>query len=458
MSKVLIVDDEESICWGVARVCEKLGHPTRSASSAEAGLREAASWRPDLIVLDVRLPGVDGITAIESFRALLGPVPIVIVTAFGDMATAVRAVQSDAFDYLLKPFGVQDIQAIIERALKRAPRSIEPPPSAGSDLIGASTVMQSLYKRVALAAASDASVLLQGESGSGKELVARAIHRHSARSKGRFVAVNVAALSPSLAESELFGHVDGAFTGATRTRPGLLAQADGGTLFLDEVADIPLPLQVKLLRALEEGAVVPVGGDEPTPTKFRVVAATHQNLAQCVAAGDFRHDLYYRICAFEVSIPPLRQRVEDIPALAAHFMSLAGRSSVRLSEATLDELRSREWPGNVRELRNAIEHACVLSRSGVIYPEHLPPAQRRLDEPMPATSELAVVAARRADELLDDPASEAVVYERLMAEIERPLFERALARYGNECAPAARALGLHRTTLKRKLDELESST
>jgi DNA-binding NtrC family response regulator len=458
MAKVLIVDDEESICWGVSRVCEKLGHQTRSASSAEAGLHEAASWRPDLVVLDVRLPGIDGIAAIVSFRSLLGPVPIVIVTAFGDMATAVRAVQSDAFDYLLKPFGVPDIQAIIERALKRAPDSISIDPPSDHELIGASPVMQSLYKRVALAAASDASVLLQGESGSGKELVARAIHRHSARSKGRFIAVNVAALSPSLAESELFGHVDGAFTGATRTRPGLLAQANGGTLFLDEVADIPLPLQVKLLRVLEEGAVVPVGGDEPTPSHFRVVAATHQNLAQCVAEGKFRHDLYYRICAFEVAIPPLRERVEDIPTLAAHFVALAGRPSLRLAEAALTELQSRPWPGNVRELRNAIEHACVLSRCGVIYPEHLPPVQtHQIDSSAPAASELAAITARRADELLDDPESEAAVYDRLMAEIERPLFERALARYGNECAPAARALGMHRTTLKRKLDELELS-
>ena len=460
MPKVLIVDDEESICWGVSRVCDKLGHQTRSASSAEAGLHEAASWRPDLVVLDVRLPGIDGITAVESFRALLGPVPIVIVTAFGDMATAVRAVQSDAFDYLLKPFGVQDIQAIIERALKRAPDSISIDPPSDHELIGASPVMQSLYKRVALAAASDASVLLQGESGSGKELVARAIHRHSARNKGRFVAVNVAALSPSLAESELFGHVDGAFTGATRTRPGLLAQANGGTLFLDEVADIPLPLQVKLLRVLEEGAVVPVGGDEPTPSRFRVVAATHQNLAQRVAEGKFRHDLYYRICAFEVAIPPLRDRVEDIPTLAAHFVAVAGKSTLtlRLAESALAELQSRPWPGNVRELRNAIEHACVLSRSGVIYPEHLPPAQPlALDASLPATSELAAIAARRAYELLNDPDSESAVYERLLAEVERPLFQRALARYDNECAPAARALGMHRTTLKRKLDDLEIS-
>jgi len=458
MPKVLIVDDEESICWGVSRVCDKLGHQTRSASSAEAGLQEAASWRPDLVVLDVRLPGIDGITAIESFRSILGPVPIVIVTAFGDMATAVRAVQSDAFDYLLKPFGVQDIQAIIERALKRAPHSISIDPPNDGELIGASPVMQALYKRVALAAASDANVLLQGENGSGKELVARAIHRHSARSKGRFIAVNVAALSPSLAELELFGHVDGAVIGATRTQPGLLAQSNNGTLFLDEVANIPLPLQVKLLRAFEEGAIVSAGKEEPTSSRFRVIAATDQNLAQCVAEGKFRQDLYYRISAFQVAIPPLRERVEDIPALAAHFVAMTGKSSLRLSETAIAELQSRRWTGNVRELRNAIEHACVLARGGVIDAEHLPPAPScHTATAARPTSELAAIAARRADELLDDPGSEAAVYERLMAEIERPLFERALARYGNECAPAARALGMHRTTLKRKLDELELS-
>ncbi|TWT97729.1 Nitrogen regulation protein NR(I) [Botrimarina colliarenosi] len=461
MANVLIIDDEQAICWGISRLCQTLGHEARTAASAEAGLQVAADWRPDLVLLDVRLPGIDGITAIASFRDRIGAVPIVIVTAFGDMTTAARAVQSDAFDYLLKPFGTAEVQAVIERALKP---ELEPPQELvearvpeRQELLGDSAAMQALFKRVALAAASDASILLQGESGCGKELVARAIHRHSARREGRYVAVNVAALSDSLAESELFGHRDGAFTGATRTRPGLLMQADGGTLFLDEVAEIPLALQVKLLRVLEEGEVLPVGGDAPVATRFRVVAATHQDLPQCVAEGRFRHDLYYRLCAFEINVPPLRERTGDLPILAAHFMALAGKATPRLSAAALAELQSRHWPGNVRELRNAIEHACVLARSGVIEPEHLPAPQRLTPggETQAASSatRLATAAAQRADELLNDPTNIAAVYDRMVSEVERPLLERAMSRFDNECAPAAKVLGMHRTTLKRKLDE-----
>ena len=306
----------------------------------------------------------------------------------------------------------------------------------------------------ALAAAADVNVLLQGESGVGKEIAARAIHRHSARAQAAFVAVNVAALSPMLAEAELFGHVQGAFTGATRPRRGLLAEADGGTLFLDEIADVPLPLQVKLLRALDQGEVLPVGADRPVSARFRVISATHQDLKERVRAEAFRHDLYFRLSAFEIAIPPLRERSDDVPLLARYFAGRFGGATTALADETIAELRHRMWYGNVRELRNAIEHALVVARSGLILPEHLPPPQAALssaDRTLGVGPLLSAASGQRAKELLADPDAAGTVYDRFLQEVEGPLLQSAMQQFHNEYAPAARALGLHRTTLKKKL-------
>ena len=461
MSRILVVDDEQAIVWGLAKLARDLGHTVDTASSAEEGLRQAECNRPDLVLLDVRLPGIDGISAMKPFRELTAETPIVVMTAFGALDTAVKAVRSGAFEYLLKPFELQEVRAVIERALdysKGIPESL--PAESHDGMVGETPIMQALYKRIALVAASEANVLLQGESGVGKELAARAIHRYSSRSESPFVAVNAAALTESIAESELFGHVAGAFTGALAVRDGLLLQANGGTLFLDEIADIPLPLQVKLLRAIEQQEVLPVGADTPVPTSFRVVAATHRDLKANIRQGSFRHDLYYRICAFEISVPSLRERPDDIPRLAAYFAE-AFDSRVRLSSEAVAEMIARPWYGNVRELRNAIEHASVLARSGVISPGHLPAAQPLLaptesaDEHRAAT--LAELTSQRTRELLDDPSNEGTLYERYLQEVERPLLEGTLARFGNEYAPAARVLGLHRTTLKRKMDQMAGS-
>ncbi|TWT89851.1 Nitrogen regulation protein NR(I) [Pseudobythopirellula maris] len=458
MANVLVIDDEQSICWGLKRLCEGLGHSVTTAPSAEEGLRVVKALPPDLVLLDVRLPGVDGLTAMERMKALAFEAPIIVMTAFGDMKTAVAAVQGGAFEYLLKPFDLAEVRSAITRALRSEPPSAATPaPSLHGEMIGDTAEMQALFKQIALAASARANVMLQGESGVGKELAARAVHRHSANSSAPFVAVNVAALSPTVAESELFGHVDGSFTGASRTRAGLLARAHGGTLFLDEAGDIPMPLQVKLLRAIEEGEVLPVGADRTTPARFRVITATHQDLLSQVQAGEFRHDLYFRISAFQIAIPPLRERADDIPLLAQHFLSLSESSEkpIALASETLAELKRRPWRGNVRELRNAIEHAQVLARSGTILPEHLPAPQPWLGaaEAETADARLSDVSVRRAEELLDDPEAFGTVYSRLLGEVEGPLLARAMAKYDNECAPAARALGLHRTTLKRKLTE-----
>ncbi len=508
MPHLLIVDDEPSICWGMAKLAESLGHSVATAASAEQGLEAATARRPDAIVLDVRLPGMSGIVAMQHFRRALGGVPIIIITAFGDLATAVEAVRNGAFEYLLKPFDLTAAQRVIQRAMDSVS---QPPVSPGpclpkhgeGPIVGHSAAIQEVFKRIAVVAPSDACVHLQGESGTGKELAARAIHRYSRRSEGPFVAVNVASLSPSLAESELFGHARGAFTGADQPRKGLLEQAHGGTIFLDEVADIPLPLQVKLLRVLEHGEILPVGADRPVQSDFRLISATHQNLRQRVTEGAFRHDLYFRLITFEIEIPPLRQRRDDIPELAAHFLdALAAKNAAgekgtgpicakhppgrsgkvdlspflpAISVEALAELERRDWFGNVRELRNAIEHAMILARGGVIASEHLPPSMPPGEKGTGGVCGAAVPAARAGEtpapqvppeeaiaalvwqwtELqLQDPAGAEDLYDRFLKFVEPPLLQAAMEHCGGQCLAAARRLGLHRTTLRKKLDEL----
>ncbi|MCL4207546.1 MAG: sigma-54 dependent transcriptional regulator [Pirellulaceae bacterium] len=461
MPKWLVVDDEPSICWALTRLGESMGHEVTSVSSAEAALEAVRQLQPDVIVLDVRLPGMDGLTALGRLRDCCAGTPVVVITAFGDLDTAVQAVRRGAFEYLVKPFDLEQVERVLTRALtRRAPATAAPVSAPTAGLVGASPKMQEVFKRIALAAASEASVVLCGESGTGKELAARAIHQFSRRSQGPFVAVNVASLSPSLAESELFGHAKGSFTGAESQRDGLLVQADGGTLFLDEVADIPLPVQVKLLRVLEHGEVLPVGGNRPVATDFRVVSATHQDLPAKIEAGQFRHDLYFRLAAFRIDLPPLRQRQEDIIPLAEHFLNLTSTESVAvatLSAAACEELRRRPWYGNVRELRNAVEHAVIVARGGVIDVEQLPnpAATTWLTQQIAPPSLEASIAdqVRRWSQsrlAAGEPAGD--LYVRLLQMVEPPLFQAAMERYG-QCVAAARALGLHRSTLRKKLDQ-----
>jgi two-component system nitrogen regulation response regulator GlnG len=461
VSRILIVDDEPSISWGLSRLAREMGHTADAASSAEEGLRMAAAAPPHLLILDVRLPGMDGLSAMAAFGQHLNGAPIIVITAFGDLTTAVDAVKKGAFEYVVKPFELAEIRAAIERALRVEPaRGPAEAIDTMDGMLGRTPAMQNVFKKIALAAHSDASVLLQGESGVGKEVAATAIHRHSARRQGPLVAVNVASLSPTLAESELFGHVEGAFTGAMQPRPGLLLQAHGGTLFLDEVADIPLPLQSKLLRVLDHGEVLPVGADAPLRSRFRVISATHQNLRKKVEAGEFRHDLFFRLCTFEIEVPPLRERREDISLLANHFASEFSGQPVAFAAETLAELEQRPWYGNVRELRNAIEHALVLARRGVVMPEHLPVPLPNLWQELDGRSDLAQdelvsAVARIAGKLLADPETAGTVYDRFLEQVEPPLLAAVMNRCGQRCAPAARVLGLHRTTLKKKLNQYE---
>lgn len=464
MSKLLIVDDEESICWGLSQLGESLGHQVRMASSAEQALKFAEEERPDVVVMDVRLPGMDGLTAMEGLYDRIGSVPVIVITAYGDLQTAVEAVRKGAFDYIVKPFDLNQMERVLEKAIDESQRDELMPgePRQVDGLVGSTPEMQNVFKSIALVAGSEASVLLSGESGTGKELAAQAIHRFSDRSAGPFVAVNIASLSEGLAESELFGHAQGAFTSAESARVGFLEQADQGTLFLDEVADIPLAIQIKLLRALEEGEVLPVGSNQRVKTSFRVIAATHRNLETLIKQGKFRHDLYFRLCTFQIEIPPLRKRVADIRVLAEFFLErFVDRQTGmqhRLTSETVAELERRPWYGNVRELRNAIEHAALRARGGTILPDDLPAAVSQsflgMGEASPGSeAEIGVLLKAWAEAQLRDSEQAANIYEQLLALIEPPVMEVALEKFHGQCAPAARCLGLHRTTLSKKLKQ-----
>lgn len=463
MSRVLIVDDEASICWAFGEYLGDLGHEVAVASSAEEGL-DAASANPfDAVVLDVRLPGMDGLSAMPAFRERLAGTPIIIVTAFGSLDTAVRAMEAGAFDYLVKPFDLDEAGAVVRRALDsaeagRGVRLKEGAEPGRMRLVGSSAPMQALFKQIALVAPTDVPVLITGESGTGKELVARAIHQNSPRRPRTFLPVCLAALSPGLVEGELFGHMRGSFTGASQDRKGLLELAAGGTVLLDEIGDVPLGMQVKLLRAIEHREVTPVGDARPRGIDVRFLAATNRPLHRLMADGLFREDLFFRLSVFPIHIPPLRDRLDDVPELARTFVAQADPSRGRdadIRDETLAELRRRPWTGNVRELRNAIERAVILARGGPILPEHLPPSIGPLGhEAADGGLDASIVRwAEAALKALPDPEQEGAdsLYDRFLAQVEPPLLRTILRRESGNKALAAVRIGIHRSTLRQKL-------
>lgn len=463
MSRILIVDDEAAICWAFREFLADEGHEVTVAASAEEGLELASDVDLDAVVLDVRLPGMDGLSALSGFRERVGQAPIIVITAFGSLETVVQAMEGGAFDYLVKPFDLDQAGSVLKRALEkgkgRGLRTVDVPPPADLDaLVGASPAMQELFRSIALVAPTDVPVLITGESGTGKELVARAIHRHSARREGPLLPICLPALSAGLVEAELFGHLRGAFTGATHDRKGLLELAHGGTVLLDEVGDILPALQVKLLRTIEHREVTPVGDARPRPTDIRVIAATNRSLTDLMAAGEFREDLYFRLSVFPIHIPPLRDRRDDIPALAEYFLRqprLTGVADAHLSAQVLDELRRRPWVGNVRELRNAIEHAAIVARGRPIRPEHFPPAAtdpgaNRSPGVYGLHEQITQWSRREGQAASDDPTS-STLYERFLELVEPPLLRVTLQQCQGNRAAAAQRLGIHRATLRQKL-------
>lgn len=456
MNRILIIDDEPAIGWSLRELLTDDGHAVEVASSAEAALETCGRFAPEAMLLDVRLPGRDGLAALPDLRAAAPGAAIVVMTAFGDLDTAVRAVAAGAFDYLVKPFDLASVSRVVSRAL--ADRGGAPPsPAADASparLVGSSPAMQRVFKQIAVAAATDLPVLITGQTGTGKELAARAIHANSGRRDRPLVATSVAALAPSVIESELFGHVRGAFTGATADRRGLFELADGGTLLLDEIGEAPLEVQAKLLRVLEDRAITPVGSSTARPVDVRVIAATNRDLAAALEAGRFRVDLYHRLRVLQIEMPSLAARPEDLPALVDHFLAAAGQGGRQASGSFLAAVRSRAWPGNVRELRHAVEAAAAMARGGSLEAEHLLPAvteARGATPPSDADAIVATAVRQWVDAAWSVSADAGDLHDRLVNLVEKTLAEEAIDRAGGNRTAAAKALGLDRATLRSKL-------
>jgi two-component system response regulator HydG len=450
--RVLVVDDDPSSCEMLEDALEHVGFQVTWRTSAEEGLRVVQqSPSIDVVLTDLRMRGASGLDLCRAVVEHNPNLPVIVITAFGSIRNAVEAIRGGAYDFITKPFDLAVVAMALDRAVAHRAlrlevdrlRSAVGEESAGGELIGKSDAMLRVRDLIARAAASDSTVLITGESGTGKELVARALHRRSGRAAGPFVAINCAALPETLLESELFGHVRGAFTDARSDRPGLFVRASGGTLFLDEIGDMPMGMQVKLLRALQERTVRPVGGDREIPFDVRIVAATHRDLEAEVAANRFRQDLFFRVHVIEIALPPLRARGSDVLLLAHAFLqrlgAARGRPGLRLSHAAAERLLAYDWPGNVRELENSIERAVVLARGDEIQPEDLPERVRR---------------ANAGSLVGGDPLDlgELVTLE----EMERRYILRVLRAVGGNKKTAAQVLGVDRSTLYRKLDRWKS--
>jgi DNA-binding NtrC family response regulator len=434
---VLIVEDEAGLRHGLEDVVKAMGcEPVGAAGLGEA--RAVIGARAvDCVLLDIRLRDGDGLDYLGELRATARGVPVIVATAYGDSERTIRAMRDGAFDYLTKPFDLEALRATILRALNQRAlaRDAGPAPDAPEtrqDLVGTSAAMLAIWKLIGRAAASTAPVLITGETGTGKELVARAIHAYSARARGPFVAVNQAALPPTLIESELFGHERGAFTGATARRSGRFEAATGGTLFLDEIGDLDPALQSKLLRVVQEGTYERVGGNDPLTSDARLIAATNRPVRPGSAGVALREELYYRLAVIEIELPPLRARRSDIPLLVAH--ALRGKEARAVSEAAMQRLSESPWPGNVRELFHVLERAAVLCGSEVIDVGDLPDSLRAPGPPAAAEG--------------DDLSLHAGV-----ARVERELILRALERAKGNRSAAARLLGIARPQLYAKLEE-----
>jgi two-component system nitrogen regulation response regulator GlnG len=463
MSHVLIVDDEPSICWALRECLTDEGFSVDVAGTAEQAFGLADQHAPDVIVMDVRLPGMDGLKAMRQLRDKSSAVPIIIMTAFGSLKTAVDAIDGGAFDYLTKPMDLDKAVAVVRQAVSVSPKSTLAAAEADDALIvGSSPRMQEVFRRIALVAERDVPVLITGESGTGKDLIARAIHQHSRR-KGSFVPICIPALSETVIESELFGHSRSAFTGADKERRGLLELANSGTAFIDEIGDVSLNLQAKLLRVLETGELRPVGSNDCRMASFRLIAATHRSLEQRVSSGEFRGDLFFRLNVFRIEVPPLRERLDDLPALTHRFLKNCphGGRVLQMSDEALDELTKRSWYGNVRELRNVVESASVVCRGDTILPHHLSDPTTLLiasamDPSLDSLTQLdSAIQAWTTSQLSSSSTNVNDLYDRFLKATEPALLRTTLQHAGGQRGEAARILGIHRETLRDKLKRID---
>ena len=456
MKPVWIVDDDRSIRWVIEKALSREGIAYSSFASAQEALEALSGGAPEVLVSDIRMPGLSGLELLQTVRQRHPAVPVIVMTAYSDLDSAVAAFQGGAYEYLPKPFDVDQALDLIRRALDESRREAEAiePLGAAPEILGQAPAMQEVFRAIGRLAQSSATVLITGESGTGKELVARALHRHSARSARPFIAINTAAMPKDLLESELFGHERGSFTGAQQQRRGRFEQAEGGTLFLDEIGDMPAELQTRLLRVLSDGTFYRVGGHQQLKANVRVIAATHQNLEHRVREGAFREDLYHRLNVIRLRLPGLRERAEDIPLLAKHFLVASakqlGVEPKRLSEDALAHLARLEFPGNVRQLENLCHWLTVMAPGQVIDIGDLPAEFR--DPTAAAASDWLSALEHEAERRL--ARGDTGILELLGRQFERALIAKALARAGGRRIEAANLLGMGRNTITRKIQEL----
>jgi two-component system nitrogen regulation response regulator GlnG len=462
MKSVWIVDDDRSIRWVLEKALEREGIPYQSFVSVYEVLQALGADDPCVLVSDIRMPGDSGLQLLDKVKERFPRLPVIIMTAYSDLDSAVAAFQGGAFEYLPKPFDVDHAVALIRRAMAEAPVQppVEPAPGTAPEMLGQAPAMQEVFRAIGRLSQSNATVLITGESGTGKELVARALHRHSPRARGPFIAINTAAIPKDLLESELFGHERGAFTGAQSARRGRFEQAENGTLFLDEIGDMPPDLQVRLLRVLADGEYYRVGGHAPHRSDVRVIAATHQNLEERVRQGLFREDLLHRLNVVRLRLPPLRERQDDIAPLARHFLLKSARELAVepkvLSGAALKALTAFAFPGNVRQLENICHWITVMAPGQRIDVVDLPAELREARESAAGagagSNDWQIALDRELTAAL--ARGELGVGERLLREFKRTLILRSLTHTGGHRIEAAQRLGWGRNTLTRKIQEL----
>jgi two-component system nitrogen regulation response regulator GlnG len=462
---IWVVDDDSSIRWVLEKALKTAGYDCLSFADGEMMLQQLDYEQPDVVISDIRMPGMDGLSLLEKIQNHFPEMPVIIMTAHSDLDSAVNAYQRGAFEYLPKPFDIDEAVALTERAVtvsreQKGNKANNKPSSPAPEIIGEAPAMQEVFRAIGRLSRSSISVLINGQSGTGKELVAHALHKHSPRASGSFIALNMAAIPKDLIESELFGHEKGAFTGANNIRHGRFEQANGGTLFLDEIGDMPLDIQTRLLRVLADGQFYRVGGHSPVQVDVRIIAATHQNLEKKVAEGDFREDLFHRLNVIRIHLPSLCERREDIPALAKHFLEIAAKElnveSKLLHKDTQRFMMQLAWPGNVRQLENVCRWLTVMASGQEVLPADLPPELSQ-----PVVTETGETADANWRSLLKSWVSQQLVSGQIdilgeaMPDFERIMLTTALEHTHGHKQEAARLLGWGRNTLTRKLKELD---
>ena len=464
MSTILIIDDDDQLRKSFHKLLSEEGYTAEGAASGEAGLEIIQSLSPDLVIVDIRLPGMNGLETFEAIHVIEPKLPVIIMTAYGTTETAIEATKMGAFDYILKPFEIPAMLAVINQALEagrfmRTPVQMDVSPEEASKeaIVGRSKPMQDVYKAIGRVSTADATVLIRGESGTGKELVARAIYQHSLRAEKPFLVINCVAIPENLLESELFGYEKGAFTGAVHRRVGKIEQAHGGTVFLDEIGDMPFSIQAKILRLLQEKSIERLGGRQTIPVDVRIIAATNRDLEAALAEGHFREDLYYRLKVVTISLPPLRERQDDIPLLTNFFISRhaseLGMVNPGITKDAVKTLTGNQWPGNVRELSNTIQKALIFSRGAPIQAEDVIQAlsgEKVTREPDSQATEDVIRRWMRSAMTSEDGKH---TFEKIMDRFAGILIGEALNLTAGNRSRAAKLLGLSRPTLHSKIEK-----